>query len=93
MVQDFQNVDLSDGPWIKVAAEWVRLDGERPQERIEARERYYGCDTGCVGWHAVLVNGDEEKELTGFVWGVDAVVEAVEKLELNLPVVVTKPWL
>lgn len=91
-----QQPDLGAGDWVRVAQEWRRLDGTRPESRIEGRCAYYGCDTGCTGYvlYHVRPGGDEEDQVGGFHFGRDDAVKAAEEYgkEYGLPVVMERDW-
>jgi len=87
-------IDLSEGSWIRVAQEWARLDGSKPETRLEGRCEGYGCETGCTVYRLYIVSGEDERELPGSYFGRDQAIRKAEELgeKNNVPVVMEKDW-
>ena len=93
---DTNNPDPSDGPFLRVAKEWRKLDGskfEPPVPRIEGKTEGYGCDTGCTVYVIYLVTEEDEKEVCSeFIRSTAVDRAALEGDKLGIPVLLTHDW-
>lgn len=83
----------TDGDWICVRKEWRKLNGDPFPPYVEARAEEYGCDTGCVGYVAYLVDADgRETRLSDFDFGGEESISVAEReaVARGVPYVIRK---